>query len=78
MLTRRSRIKYCIYGKGNSKQAKLSYFQCGPFRNKKLGGGKSFIRRNSKWKALIKMAWLMITIITLIIINSNNNDKSNK
>ena len=49
-----------------------------PLEIKSYGGGKSFIRPNSKWKALTEMAWLMITIITLIIINSNNNDKSNK
>ena len=49
-----------------------------PLEIKSYGGVKSFIRPNSKWKALAKMAWLMITIITLIIINSNNNDKNNK
>ena len=51
-----------VYGRDNTKQARMPYFHCGPFKKKakqekkikrkeRLGSSKSFIRSNSKGKA---------------------------
>ena len=49
------------YGRDNTKQARMPYFHCGPFKKKskigkkrkikeRLGGSKNFLRSNSKRK----------------------------
>ena len=78
MLARRPRIT--VYGRDNTKQVKVPYIICGPFKNVRGQGKQKFDQTRFKRKSIeTKVTSMMIIITILIVINSNNNyGKSNK
>ena len=55
----------------------MPYFNCGPFKKKRLRGSKEFFRSDSKGKVSKKKTWMM-TVLILLVNNSNNNDVKSK